>query len=142
MLMEMKDKQRNILLIASAVVLALALLLWQGLPAEHPYEHVAALLREAGYTVEAEQLYNAGSFPDQSIAGALSNVDLDEAVAASLSGGFPSRVEQVGDVALLLCALENQDVITIFLLNGEPELCFVQPLSGGALKVLGSEESP
>ncbi len=138
----MKDKQRNILLLASAAVLALALLLWRGLPAEHPYEHVAALLRDAGYTVEAEQLYNAGSFPDQSIAGALSGISLDEAVAASLAGGFPSRVEQVGDVTLLLCALENEDVITIFLLNDEPELCFVQPLLGGALKTLRAEEAP
>ncbi len=141
MLMEMKDKQRNILLIASAVVLALALLLWHGLPADHPYEGVTALLRDAGYTVEADQLYNAGSFPDQSIAGALSGISLDEAVAASRAGGFPSRVEQVGDVTLLLCALENQDVITIFLLNGEPELCFVQSLSGGGLKTLGAVET-
>lgn len=137
--MEIQDKQRNILLLASVIVLALALLLWRGLPM-HPHEHVAALLRDRGYTVEVDQLYNAGSFPNQSIRGALEGIDLQQAVEASLAGGFPSRVEQIGDVELLLCAMQNQDVITIFLLDGEVELCFVQSLLRNTLKPLSMEE--
>lgn len=140
--METKGKQRNILLIASACVLGLAVALWSGLPAQHPNEALAAMLRERGYTVQADQLYNAGSFENQSISKALSGVNLEEAVTASLAGGFPSRVDRTGDVTLLLCALGNRDVITIFLLNGQAELCFVQPLWGGALKPLDRESAP
>ena len=140
--MEMNDKQRNILILASVAVLGLALALWSGLPAQHPNEPWAAMLRARGYTVKADQLYNAGSFAGQSIAEVLSGVKLEEAVAASLAGGFPSRVDQAGEVTLLLCALGNQDVITLFLLDGEAELCFVQPLPSGDLKPLAGEEGP
>lgn len=140
--MDIRDKQRNLLLLAGVCVLALALALWGGLAGRHPYASVAELLRGRGYTVEAEQLYTVGSFADQSISAVLSGVNLEEAVAASLEGGFPSRVEEAGDVTLLLCALGNQDVITIFLLDGKPELCFVQPLLGGSLKPLAGEEGP
>lgn len=140
--MDMKDKQRNILLIASALVLILALALWGGLSRQHPYEPFAALLREKGYTVQADQLYTAGSFEDQSIAGVLVGVNLDEAVAASLAGGFPSRVDRQGDITLLLCALGNQDVITLFLVDDEAELCFVQSILRGTLKPLGGEDAP
>lgn len=140
--MEMSAKQRNLLLIASALVLVIALVFWQGFAQEHPYKPLAAMLREKGYTLEPDQLYNAGSFENQSIAATLAGVNLDEAVSASLEGGFPSRVDKAGEITLLLCALGNQDVITLFLLDGEPELCFVQPLLGGSLKAIGWEEAP
>lgn len=140
--MDIRDKQRNILLLAGVCVLALALALWGGLAARHPYAPVVELLRERGYTLEPDQLYTVGSFTDQSISAVLSGVNLEEAVAASLEGGFSSRVDVNGDVTLLLCALGNQDVITLFLLDGKPELCFVQPLLGGGLKPLAGEERP
>ncbi|NCB31326.1 MAG: hypothetical protein EOM66_07960 [Clostridia bacterium] len=138
----MNAKQRIILLIASACVLALAFVLWNGLSGQHPNEPLAAMLRTRGYTVEAEQLYNAGSFEGQSIGQALSGVNLEDAVAASMAGGFPSDVNKTGNVTLLLCALGNQDVITLFVLDGEAELCFIQPLLGGALKPLDKEAAP
>ena len=43
---------------------------------------------------------------------------------------------------MLLCALGNGDVITLFLLDGEAELCFIQPLDGGALKPIDLEAAP
>ena len=137
--MEMSAKQRNILIAASILMLVLALVLWRGFEGKHPYEPLADMLRDRGYTVDAEQLYSVGNFEDQSISEVLSGVDLDEAVTASQEGGFPSRVDRAGDISLILCALGNQDVITIFLLDGEAELCFVQPLLGGRLKAVGEE---
>ena len=109
---------------------------------QDPNRPLVELLEARGYQVESQQLYLVGSFPEQSIAQVLTGVDLEEAVAASLEGGFPSRIDAVGEVTLLLCALGNGDVITLFLLDGEAELCFIQPLDGGALKAIDPEVAP
>ena len=139
--MEMNSKNRTVLLLASAAVLALALILWWGLEKQDPNRPVVEMLEARGYSLSGEQLYHGGSFTNQSIQQVLSGVSLEEAVAASQAGGFPSDVERAGEVTLLLCALGNGDVITLFLLDGQMELCFIQPIAGGSLKPLESGEA-
>lgn len=138
--MEMNKKHRNILLIASGLALLAALALWGNLAGQNPNEPLAAMLRARGYTVDAEQFYHAGSFQGQSISQVLSGVDLAEAVAASQAGGFPSDVGRPGAVELLLCGMGNGDVITLFLLDGQAELCFVQSITAGTVAALDGEE--
>lgn len=140
--MEMEKKHRNILLIASGLVLLAALALWGGLTGKNPNEPLAAMLRGRGYTVDAEQFYHAGSFQGQSISQVLAGMDLEEAVAASRAGGFPSDVERPGAVELLLCGMGNGDVITLFLLDGQVELCFVQSVTAGTVAALDGAVAP
>lgn len=140
--MDISPKHRILLLAVSVAILGLALFWWGRVEEQDPNRPLVELLQARGYQVESQQLYLVGSFPEQSIAQVLTGVDLEEAVAASLEGGFPSRIDAVGEVTLLLCALGNGDVITLFLLDGEAELCFIQPLDGGALKAIDPEVAP
>jgi len=137
--MDLTNKHRNILLIASAFVLALAFLLSLGLEQADPNGPLVDMLRSRGYSLTSDQLYHAGDFPAATIQDVLNGVELQEAVEASLAGGFPSRVDAAGDVTLLLCTLGNGDVITLFLLDGEAELCFLQSLNDGSARPLDKE---
>ena len=125
-----------LILLFSILLLILAVYLWRGLEARNPNAPIVDMLRSRGYTVELDQLYYVGSFPDQSISQVLSGVDLSEAVAASEAAGFPSRVDQAGEVSLLVCMLGNGDAITVYLLDGEMELCFLQSLVDGSVTPL------
>lgn len=109
------------------------------LPKSTPYSGAAKTLREYGYTLDDDDFYNAGSFPDSTIQDILAGQDLSEAVAASIEGGFPSDINARGDIMLLLLTLENKDVVTVFTRDGKAELCFIQRISSGEIMPLTKE---
>ena len=96
--MDISPKHRLLLLAISVAILGLALFWWGRVEEQDPNRPLVELLESRGYQVESQQLYLVGSFPEQSIAQVLTGVELEEAVAASLEGGFPSRVDAVGEV--------------------------------------------
>ena len=102
---------------------------------------VGALLLNASITdtLDDDDFYNAGSFPDSTIQDILAGQDLSEAVAASAAGGFPSDINARGDIMLLLLTLENKDVVTVFTRDGKAELCFIQRISSGEIMPLTKE---
>ena len=122
--MNMTKGTRIILLSIAALLIAGALLLNASITEKHPYSGAAKTLREYGYTLDDDDFYNAGSFPDSTIQDILAGQDLSEAVAASIEGGFPSDINARGDIMLLLLTLENKDVVTVFTRDGKAELCF------------------
>ena len=130
--MNMTKGTRIILLSIAALLIAGALLL----NASITYSGAAKTLREYGYTLDDDDFYNAGSFPDSTIQDILAGQDLSEAVAASIEGGFPSDINARGDIMLLLLTLENKDVVTVFTRDGKAELCFIQRISSGEVMPL------
>ncbi len=134
--MNMTKGTRIILLSIAALLIAGALLLNASITENHPYSGAAKTLREYGYTLDDDDFYNAGSFPDSTIQDILAGQDLSEAVAASIEGGFPSDINARGDIMLLLLTLENKDVVTVFTRDGKAELCFIQRISSGEIMPL------
>ena len=138
--MKMTKGTRIILLSIAALLIAGALLLNASITEKHPYSGAAKTLREYGYTLDDDNFYNAGSFPDSTIQDILAGQDLSEAVAASAAGGFPSDINARGDIMLLLLlTLENKDVVTVFTRDGKAELCFIQRISSGEIMPLTKE---
>ncbi|HWR24199.1 MAG TPA: hypothetical protein VN366_12055, partial [Feifaniaceae bacterium] len=68
----------------------------------------------------------------------LSGAELDAAISASKETGFPSDVNKTGDVTLIMANAGGDDVITLYLVNGEIELAFVQVTGSDAIKALGT----
>lgn len=134
--MEMGKNTKILLLLAAALLIVTAVLLNGAITAKSPYKAVVDELTSRGYTLKEEDLYSVGGFENSSIAQVLAGQELAPAVEAGIAGGFPSDVDAVGDIRLLLLTMENQDIITIFLRDGEIELCFVQRLDDTELKPL------
>lgn len=137
--MNMTKGTRIILLSIAALLIVGALLLNASITENHSYSGAAKTLREYGYTLDDDDFYNAGSFPDSTIQDILAGQDLSEAVAASIEGGFPSDINARGDIMLLLLTLENKDVVTVFTRDGKAELCFIQRISSGEIMPLTKE---
>ena len=65
--MNMTKGTRIILLSIAALLIAGALLLNASITENHPYSGAAKTLREYGYTLDDDDFYNVGSFPDSTI---------------------------------------------------------------------------
>ncbi|HWS28895.1 MAG TPA: hypothetical protein VN512_02150 [Clostridia bacterium] len=138
MLMIVKDKKtRAILLIVAAALLAAAAFLYFA-SGNGALKAVCEEVNAFGYAFLPDDWYTAGGQADTSIEALAGSEDLSEAVAASKAAGFPSDTEKRGEVVLLLGQLANDDVVTVYIVNGEIELCFVQTL-GGDVFSLGGE---
>ena len=98
---------------------------------------LASKMNSYGYTLTADDLYPAGEWKNISIRTLLSGAQLDAAISASKQAGFPSDVEKTGDVTLLMANVGGDDVITLYLVDGEIELAFVQTTGSTTVKALG-----
>ena len=134
--MEISKGTKVILIIAAALLVVGAVLINGKLTVQSPYRAVVDELTSRGYTMTEDDLYSMGSFNNSSIADVLAGQDLSQAVEASIVSGFPSDINAVGDINMLLLTMESGDIITIFLRDGEMELCFVQRLDGSAVRPL------
>lgn len=134
--MEMSKNTKLIVLLAAALLIVCAVLLNGTVSQQSPYRAAVEELTARGYTLTEDDLYDVGSFEDTTIAEVLAGQDLTQAVEASMAGGFPSDVNAVGSIKMLLLTMENQDIITIFLRDGSIELCFVQRLDDSAVRPL------
>ena len=122
------------LLLAAALLVAAAFLYFTA--DESQLEAVCEAVNAYGYAFVPDDWYAAGGQADTTIAALSGGEDLSESEAASKSAGFPSDTERFGEVVLLLGQTENDDVVTVYIVNGTIELCFVQTLDG-AIKPLG-----
>lgn len=128
--MVVKDKKtRTILLIVAAALLAAAAFLYFTSD-NSALQAVCDKVNAFGYDFVSDDWYVAGGQADTTIEALSSGEDLSEAVEASKASGFPSDTNKLGEVVLLLGQLENDDVVTVYIVNGEIELCFVQTLNG------------
>ena len=136
------NRKTKIIAIAAAVVMIVAAIVLNGMiTAKSPYRAVVEELTSRGYVMTEDDLFSVGRFESSSIAQVLAGQDLAPAVEAGKAGGFPSDVNAVGDISMLLLSMENQDIITIFLRDGQVELCFVQRLDDSALRPLDGAQT-
>ena len=98
---------------------------------------VARRMRALGCMVYGEDFYIQGNYLDTTIAELLPQVDVAELAKASEAAGFPSDTQKHGEVVVLLAELSSGEVLTIYMLNGEAELCFIQALNSGAVRPVG-----
>jgi len=127
----------KIILIILAVVICFGAVIWNGtLEQQSPYAQIVKELTDRGYTLDEDDLYNAGSFPNTSISEILAGQDLSEVVELSKASGFPGDADAVGDIQALLVTLQNGDIITMLTRDGSIELCFVQRLDSAELAPL------
>ncbi len=134
--MEMSKNTKLIVLLIAALLIVCAVLLNGTVSKNSPYRSAVEELSARGYTLTEDDLFDVGSFEDTAIAEVLAGQDLTQAVEASVKGGFPSDTNAVGDIKMLLLTMENKDIITIFLRDGEIELCFVQRLDSAEIRPL------
>lgn len=131
---------QNVLLAIALCLLAGAVLLRMHIANNNPFNAIIALLDTYGYTVHEDELYVEGEYRQTTIQALLQSADLAQAVEASKANGFPSRIDKTGDVVLILLATREEDVITLYYLDGQPELCFVQTAASHAVEPLGREQ--
>ena len=132
---------QNVLLLLALGLLVGAVAMKLHIANANPFNEIIAMLDTFGYTAREEELYVEGEYRDATIQSILRDADLTQAVAASREAGFPSRVEETGDVVLILLATREEEIVTLYYLNGQPELCFVQTADSHAVKPLGEEQS-
>ena len=127
----MNKKTRLTLLGIAAGLLLLAVLWLVFRSSASSLNAVAKQINSYGYGFIADDLVIAYDNADTSIADVLDGIDLEDAVQASREAGFPSDVQRTGGVTLMLAEDDFGGVVTIYLVDGEIELCFVQTTDGG-----------
>ncbi len=129
---------RWILFIAAGALLVAAFLWNTRLNATSEGARLCRVVNGFGYTMHPDDLYPAGAWNDTSIRALLPETELADAVAASKSGGFPSDIDRMGQITLIMANVGEQDVVTLYLVNGEIELGFVQVTGTGTVRALGA----
>ncbi len=129
-------RRRGFLIAAGALLLVAAV--WSLSLSGGAGAALANKLNSYGYALTADDLYPAGEWKDVSIKTLLSGAELEAAISVSRQAGFPSDVEKTGTVTLVMANSGEDDVITLYLVNGEIELAFVQVTGSDVVKVLGS----
>ena len=123
-----------------AMALLLAAVIWGSfLNKNDEFDVIADMLNSYGYSVRGSDIYVVGETRDTSIAALLAGQDLTECVRAGRAAGFSSDTEKIGDIVLMLVELEDKDVITLYLCNTVPELVFVQSITTGEVRALGTD---
>ena len=123
--MEKKRKKAGTYIIA-AVLLAVGLLWNAALERNSESGRLIKTLKSYGYSLTRDELHPIGTWEEQSISALLSEVKLNKAVEASKAAGFSSDIERKGNISLIMADAGGGSVLTLYLVNGEIELAFVQ----------------
>lgn len=130
---------RLYLLLAAGVLIAAALIGSLLLDRTSESARLCRTINSYGYSILPGDLYPAASWEEQSIRALLPGTGLDAAVSASVQAGFPSDIDRVGTVSLVMAKHTGDDVITLYLVDGEIELGFVQTAGSEHVRTLGGE---
>ena len=132
-------KHTLILLIAAGVLLVGAMIWSFFLNKGSIASRVARELSQKGCSINAGDLYQHAYSRDTTVREMMGETDLSAAVAASKQAGFPSDIDKKGEVYCLL-AETDKGVLTVFLVDEEIELAFIQlPDSDEVLTVAGAK---
>ncbi len=131
-------KYKKIVLCIAAGLLLLALV-WQLLlnRGSESARLSGWLSQTYGYRFTAADLYAAQEWNDQSIRALLQEDDLPALIEASTQAGLRSDIDAVGTITLILAHAGNDEVVTLYLLDGEAELGFVQTTGRETVRALG-----
>ncbi len=129
----MKRHTRTMLtLIAVGIIIAAAV--WSVIISQNdPLEAIAKELNTHGYSIYGDDLYILGGQKDTTIRELLAGGDdaeeIDTIIDAAKEAGFEANVDKRGEVSILLYRLDS-GVMTIYLIDGQIELCFIQTDDG------------
>ncbi|MEL7609572.1 MAG: hypothetical protein AAGU74_08710 [Bacillota bacterium] len=132
----MKKRTKILLLAAAIVLLCIAAALNYKLDNLGARSEIVNKINAFGYELDYADLYITGDTPSASIRTLMTDVPLEDAVEASRQCGFDGDVDRVGEVVVLLASISETEVITVFTVNGQIELCFIQILNSYEVKPL------
>ena len=67
---------------------------------------------------------------------------LDAAADASREAGFSADVNRRGNIVVMLCAVSDEEVITLIIIDGDVEFAFIQVAGTDEVRVLGHDRKP
>lgn len=139
------------LIICAAVILA-AVIIWNvSLNATGELTRLVKLLERYGYAVSTDELYPSGSadnttaaelFVSEANDGKSDAEILDAAADASREAGFSADVNRRGNIVVMLCAVSDEEVITLIIIDGDVEFAFIQVAGTDEVRVLGHDRKP
>lgn len=142
---------RTSLIICAAVILA-AVIIWNvSLNATGELTRLVKLLERYGYAVSTDELYPSGSadnttaaelFASEANDGKSDAEILDAAADASREAGFSADVNRRGNIVVMLCAVSDEEVITLIIIDGDVEFAFIQVAGTDEVRVLGHDRKP
>ena len=137
----MDKRTRNSVMLAAVILLVIALIWKIAASCTSMTGKVADELSEHGCEIHPDEMEKLMHEKNTSIKTIMpENLPLDNVIAVSKQAGFDSDIERVGDVYLLLADInEGKKVLTVFVVDGEIELAFIQipgsdevfPVNGG-----------
>jgi len=132
------DKTKRILLFCVGAIL-LIVIVWSILLSRGGEQaHLCEQINAFGYHVIPEDLYVSDVSGEKvSIREALAGMDLSEVIDVSRQAGFSCDVDTVGQVVLVMVPIGEDQVITLYLLDEEIALGFVQQQNTGIVEKLG-----
>lgn len=131
------DKQtRRSLLIAAAAILVIAVVWLIILESGSYTRRVCKRINGFGYSVGPSDLYSKGYGQNTSIEAVIEE-DLETVQELSKSCGFTADTDKVGSVELMLWNMDNERVMVIWLVDREPELCFIENSTTGEVMPIG-----
>lgn len=142
---------RTSLIICAAVILAAAIIWNVSLNATGELTRLVKLLERYGYAVSTDELYPSGSADDTTAAelfaseandGKSDAEILDAAADASREAGFSADVNRRGNIVVMLCAVSDEEVITLIIIDGDVEFAFIQVAGTDEVRVLGHDRKP
>ena len=119
-------------LIAVGIIIAAAV--WSIIISKNdPLEAIANELNAHGYSMRGDELYILGGKTDATIREVLAqgeDAGAEELIAAAArQAGFAADIDRRGEITILLYQCDK-GVMTIYLIDGEIELCFIQTQNG------------
>ncbi|MDO4567519.1 MAG: hypothetical protein Q4B99_01030 [Clostridia bacterium] len=124
----MSRKTRAILLAVAGVLLLTALVWSLYSNSTSELSQLRRAMAQRGYSLTDESFYLADVAADTTVRE-LMGEQFDEALTeVSRESGFPSDPDRRGDIAQFLAAVDETQVITILLVDGEIEFAFIQTL--------------
>ena len=142
---------RTSLIICAAVILAAAIIWNVSLNATGELTRLVKLLERYGYAVSTGELYPSGSadnttaaelFASEANDGKSDAEILDAAADASREAGFSADVNRRGNIVVMLCAVSDEEVITLIIIDGDVEFAFIQVAGTDEVRVLGHDRKP
>lgn len=142
---------RTSLIICAAVILAAAIIWNVSLNATGELTRLVKLLERYGYAVSTDKLYPSGSadnttaaelFASEANDGKSDAEILDAAADASREAGFSADVNRRGNIVVMLCAVSDEEVITLIIIDGDVEFAFIQVAGTDEVRVLGHDRKP
>lgn len=113
-------------MIGAVLVLLTALFMRHRLETRGLAARIAEQIKSHGLEIDANALKQHSYDKNASVRSLMGGEDMTAAVEASKAAGFSSDIDRRGEVYCLLAELGGGEVLTVFVVDEEVELAFIQ----------------